>query len=312
MVRSANQTSDRGAINDFAALPPYEKLPPLMFAADQYRLLDFGAGRKLERFSEYILDRYSPPAENIRRADATLWKQANACFERTQGDEGRWKPADALPSTWTIAHGELVFELRPTPFGHLGVFPEQAANWDWIARQVARASRPLRVLNLFAYTGGSTMAAAAAGAEVVHVDSAKNTVAWARRNAELSGLAEKPIRWIAEDANTFAERELRRGNRYDAVILDPPSYGHGPKGETWKITSDLHALLTTCAKLTEGQRAFMLLTCHSPGFEPPEVEAILADAVFGTCQAGATARPLTVPCTDGRQLPSGVLARWPR
>ncbi|MDA1051669.1 MAG: class I SAM-dependent methyltransferase [Planctomycetota bacterium] len=219
--------------------------------------------------------------------------------------------AGALPSTWTIKHGELVFELQPTPFGHVGVFPEQAANWDWIAKQVARESRPLRVLNLFAYTGGSTLAAAAAGAEVVHVDSAKNTVAWARRNAELSGLSEKPIRWIAEDAKKFAARELRRGNRYDAVILDPPSYGHGAKGETWKITRDLHPLLTTCAKLTEGHRAFMLLTCHSPGFESPEVEAILADAVFGTCQAGATARPLTLTCIDGRQLPSGVVARWP-
>jgi 23S rRNA (cytosine1962-C5)-methyltransferase len=283
-----------------------------MFDSDQYQLLDFGVGRKLERFGEYILDRYSQPAENVRRAGTSEWKQANARYERTQGDGGRWKPADALPSTWTIAHGGIVFELQPTPFGHLGVFPEQAANWDWIARQVTRASRTLRVLNLFAYTGGSTLAAAAAGAEVVHVDSAENTVAWARRNAELSSLAEMPIRWIAEDAKKFAERELRRGNRYDAVILDPPSYGHGPKGETWKITRDLLPLLTTCAELTEGQRAFMLLTCHSPGFDPPEVEAILADAVFGTCQAGATARPLTIPCADGRQLPSGVVARWPR
>lgn len=283
-----------------------------MFDADQYQLLDFGSSRKLERFGSFALDRYAPPAEDARRTDAAAWGAAHARYERTQGDVGRWKPSGALQSTWTIAHGELVFELRPTPFGHVGVFPEQAANWDWITKQVTRASRPLRVLNLFAYTGGSTMAAAAAGAEVVHVDSAKNTVAWARRNAELSGLAEKPIRWIAEDAKTFAERELRRGNRYDAVILDPPSYGHGPKGETWKITRDLHSLLTTCAALTEGQRAFMLLTCHSPGFDAPEVEAILADAVFGTCQAGATARSLTVSCADGRELPSGVVARWPR
>lgn len=288
-----------------------------MFAADQYQLLDFGAGRKLERFGSYLLDRYSPPADDARKSNAAEWKGAHARYERTQGDEGQWQPDGALPSTWTIKHGQikhgdLVFELRPTPFGHLGVFPEQAVNWEWIAKQVTRASRPLRVLNLFAYTGGSTLAAAVAGAEVVHVDAARNTVAWARRNAELSGLAELPIRWIADDAKQFAERELRRGNRYDAVILDPPSYGHGPKGETWKITRDLHSLLTTCAELTEGQRAFMLLTCHSPGFEPPEVEAMLADAVFGTCQAGATARPLTLTCIDDRRLPSGVVARWPR
>lgn len=283
-----------------------------MFDKDQYQLLDFGGGRKLERFGSYILDRYCPPAEDAHKADVASWKDADARYERTHGDEGRWKPSDALASSWTLKHQELNFELRPTPFGHLGIFPEQAANWDWIAKQITRASRPLRVLNLFAYTGGSTLAAAVAGAEVVHVDSAKNSVAWARRNAELSGLNDKPIRWIAEDAKRFAERELRRGNRYDAVILDPPSYGHGPKGETWKIARDLHSLLSTCAELTEGQRAFMLLTCHSPGFEPPEVEAILADAVFGTCQAGATAQLLTISCGDGRQLPSGVVARWPR
>ncbi|MBC8353435.1 MAG: class I SAM-dependent methyltransferase [Planctomycetes bacterium] len=282
-----------------------------MFDADQYQLLDFGAGRKLERFGAYTLDRACPAAEDTRKAATAEWKKADARYERTLGDEGRWKPATALPSAWTLAHGDFAVQLQPTPFGHLGVFPEQAENWDWIVRQVARASRRLRVLNLFAYTGGSTLAAAAAGAEVVHVDSAKNTVAWARRNAELSGLNIKPIRWITEDAKRFAERELKRGNRYDAVILDPPSYGHGPKGETWKITRDLHSLLTTCAELTDGQRAFMLLTCHSPGFEPPEVEAILADAVFGTCQAGATAKPLTLTCIDGRQLPSGVVARWP-
>ncbi len=283
-----------------------------MFEVEQYQLLDFGAGRKQERFGAYTLDRYSPPAEDARKQNASVWKDANARYERKQGDEGTWKPVKALPESWTIKHGEVTFELRPTSFGHLGVFPEQAANWDWIAKQVGRASQPMRVLNLFGYTGGSTLAAAAAGAEVTHVDAAKNTVAWARRNAELSNLADKPIRWIAEDAKKFAERELRRGNQYDAVILDPPSYGHGPKGETWKMARDLHSLLNTCAELTARQRAFILLTCHTPGFDPPEVEAILADAVFGTCQAGATARPLTIRCQDGRELPAGVVARWPR
>ena len=148
---------------------------------------------------------------------------------------GNGRDRRELPERWTIAHGPLQFELKRTDFGHLGLFPEQAENWDWIAERVAAAGRPLKVLNLFAYTGGSTLAAAAAGAEVVHVDAAKNIVAWARRNAELSGLADAPIRWIAEDAMKFVKRELKRGNRYDAVILDPPSYGHGPQGEVWRL-----------------------------------------------------------------------------
>ena len=163
--------------------------------------------------------------------------------------------------------GRCVLELKRTNFGHLGLFPEQAANWPWIAEQVASAPA-MRVLNLFAYTGGSTLAAAAAGAEVVHVDAAKNIVAWARRNAALSGLADAPIHWIAEDALKFVKRELRRENRYDAVILDPPSYGHGAHGEVWRLSQHLPRLLELCGQLTAGRRRFMLLTCHTPDFEP--------------------------------------------
>jgi 23S rRNA (cytosine1962-C5)-methyltransferase len=171
---------------------------------------------------------------------------------------------------------------------------------------------PLKVLNLFAYTGGSTLAAAAAGAEVVHVDAAKNTVNWARENARLSGLENAPIRWIVEDALKFVEREVRRGNQYDAVILDPPSYGHGPDGNPWKIGEHLLPLLEACGELTQQSRAFLLLTCHSPGYGPAELEAYLADAVFGSCQAGATAHELSLPTEDGRALPAGVAVRWPR
>jgi 23S rRNA (cytosine1962-C5)-methyltransferase len=167
------------------------------------------------------------------------------------------------------------------------------------------------VLNLFAYTGGSTMAAAAAGARVVHVDSAKNTVGWARSNAAAAGLEESPIRWIVEDASKFVAREVKRGNSYDAVILDPPSYGHGPSGETWKLDEDLIPLLQNCAKLTADSRAFILLTCHSPGFGPAEAEAYLADAVFGHCSAGANARALNLKTASERKLNAGIVARWP-
>jgi 23S rRNA (cytosine1962-C5)-methyltransferase len=167
------------------------------------------------------------------------------------------------------------------------------------------------VLNLFAYTGGSTLAAAAAGASVTHVDAAKNIVAWARRNAELSGLADAPIRWIAEDATTFVRREVRRGNRYDGLILDPPSYGHGPKGEVWKVERHLAPLLTSCRDLLSDRRAFLLLTCHSPGFGPAELEALLADTIFGSCQGGVVARELSITAADARKFVCGAVARWP-
>ena len=218
--------------------------------------------------------------KRFERANPDLWTQADARFEGRDEQRGQWTDRRELPERWTVAHGPLRFELKRTEFGHLGLFPEQAENWDWIARaavrQRGRLARMLRagetpalreVLNLFAYTGGSTLAAAAAGAEVVHVDAAKNVVAWARRNAELSGLADAPIRWIAEDAMKFVKRELKRGNRYDAVILDPPSYGHGPHGEVWRLSKHLPRLLDLCAELTAGRPQFMLLTCHTPGYD---------------------------------------------
>ena len=282
-----------------------------MFEASQYELLDFGNGRKLERLGGHVLDRPSPAAEDFEPADAKAWKNATARFVGSIGEPGRWQPAAAVAEPWVVEHGTLQFELSASPAGHVGVFPEQAANWDWIARQVRRSGE-VNVLNLFAYTGGSTLAAAGAGARVTHVDAAKNALTRARKNAELSGLGEAPIRWIAEDALLFAQRELNRGNHYDAVILDPPSYGHGPKGQPWKLNEQLPELLETCAALTEPSRAFMLLTCHSPGWGPAELEAILADCVFGSCGAGATGRELELATSDGRKLSAGVVARWPR
>lgn len=281
-----------------------------MFDSTQYELLDFGDGRKLERLGRHVLDRPSPAAEGASPADPAAWQAATARYDRTSGEQGRWRPAAAVAQPWIVEHGPLRLELTVSPSGNLGLFPEQAENWDWLARQLRRAPGS-KVLNLFAYTGGSTLACAAAGAEVVHVDAAKNILARARRNAELSGLAASPIRWIAEDALTFARREWKRGNKYDAVILDPPSYGHGPKGQPWKLGEQLAELLETCAALTEGQRAFMLLTCHTPGWGPAELSALLSDTVFGHCGAGVTARGLALTAADGRRLPAGVVARWP-
>jgi 23S rRNA (cytosine1962-C5)-methyltransferase len=302
-----------------------------LFEAHEHELLDFGEGRRLERFGALVLDRPCPTAEGLAKGDAALWDRADAAFVRTEGKTGYWVLDRRVPERWTIRHGPVTLELKPTEFGHLGVFPEQAANWDWLAGQIRRAREthpsasaserttrrdqsdpsdilpPLRVLNLFAYTGASTLAAAAAGAEVVHVDAARNVVAWARRNAELSGLADAPIRWIAEDATKFVKRELKRGNRYDAVILDPPSYGHGPRGEVWRLSKHLPRLLEMCAELTAGRRRFLLVTCHTPKFGPARLERLVSDT-FG--EGHTRGEHLVLKSSTGRDLPSGVVVRW--
>jgi 23S rRNA (cytosine1962-C5)-methyltransferase len=293
----------------------------MMFTAEDYQLLDFGDGRRLERFGEIMLDRPCPAAETFERAHPDLWTRADARFDGRDELRGEWTDQRELPERWVVVHGSLRFELKRTEFGHLGLFPEQAENWDWIAEQSRSAGVPpaitvaggtpalrrLRILNLFAYTGGSTLAAAATGAEVVHVDAAKNVVAWARRNAAFSGLADAPIRWIAEDAVKFVKREVKRRNRYDAVILDPPSYGHGPRGEAWRLAKHLPRLLDLCAELTDGRPRFMLLTCHTPGYDAESLRQMMVEA-FANGNTVA-ARPLMIHSSDGRKLPSGVMVR---
>jgi 23S rRNA (cytosine1962-C5)-methyltransferase len=287
-----------------------------MFSPDQYALLDFGGGRRLERFGQVLLDRPCPAAEGVAKGDPGLWEQADARFVRTEGKLGEWASERDLPERWTIRHGPVTLELKRTEFGHLGVFPEQAANWDWLARRRVRETHqpslssdlpPPRVLNLFAYTGGSTLAAAGAGAEVVHVDAARNVVAWARRNAELSGLADAPIRWVAEDAMKFVKRELRRGNSYDAAILDPPSYGHGRRGEVWRLSKHLPQLLRMLAEVTVGRRGWLLLTCHTPKFSPERLERLVLENLG---PRHVSAEQMTLQTPSGRHLPSGVVVRW--
>jgi len=283
-----------------------------------YELLDFGNGRKLERFGPWILDRPAPAA-NVKPKRPGRWSSATARYDGDRATEGRWTPA---PNSWEQPSFDLAIplaedasftlRLEPLPSGQVGVFPEQLASWRWIAKQVERRSGPpLRVLNLFAYTGASTLAAAAAGAEVTHVDAAKSMVGRARENAELSGLAEAPIRWIIEDALKFCRREVKRGNQYDAVILDPPTYGHGPKGEEWRINRDLLPLLELCGALTAHSRAFVLATCHTPGFGTAELSAYLADGLFGHCGQPPQSGTLALATADGRNLASGTYARWP-
>jgi 23S rRNA (cytosine1962-C5)-methyltransferase len=286
-----------------------------------YELLDFGDGHKLERFGSVVLNRPCLAAEGVPKSRLELWENITARFRGPRTGDGSWTPPPKtwMPADWCLAHegpaGATAFRLKleALPSGQVGVFPEQRENWDWVARQCSKAptDRPLKVLNLFAYTGGSTLAAAAAGAQVVHIDAAQNMVDRARENAAFSGLAERPIRWIAEDAVKFCRRELKRGNQYDAVILDPPSYGHGPKGEPWKIDTDLLPLLAMCGELTAETRAFVLASCHSPGIGPAELAAYLSDGIFGHCGHPPAAGDLTLKTAGGHKLCAGAYARWP-
>lgn len=282
-----------------------------MTRGEGYELIDFGSGRKLERFGQVMLDRPSPAADQQVPVCPAMWDEATARFERRSADTGRWRAAKGLPEQWPLEMADLRFVLKPTPFGHVGIFPEQETNWQWMRRVAARRTSELRVLNLFAYTGGSTLAAAQGGAAVVHVDAARNVVQWARENAKASRLSEASIRWIVDDARRFVTREIRRGAQYDAVILDPPSYGHGPKGQTWKLASDLMPLLADCRRLLSDRPAFVLLTCHSPGYGPAELGACLQETLFGRCSHQVDARPLTISTADGRRLHAGAVARWP-
>jgi len=290
----------------------------MSIAWPDYELIDFGEGRKLERFGEWMFDRPAPASAGVAKAKPQAWRGATAKFEGERAMAGEWAPP---VSSWSTRQtlvsvpleGDVAFHMRlePLPSGQIGMFPEQRSNWEWIAWEAARSPQSLKILNLFAYTGGSTLAATAAGASVVHVDAAKSVVSRARQNAEASGLANRPIRWIVEDSLKFCRREAKRGNRYDAVILDPPTYGHGPKGEEWNIKRDLLPLLELCGELSDRRPKFVLLTCHTPGIGPAELSAYLSEGIFGACGQPPRAGELYLETADRRRLPSGVYARWP-
>lgn len=282
-----------------------------MFDKQQYELLDFGRGRKLERLGGITIDRPAPGSEYVDKSDPTIWKTAWATFTRTSGEIGVWNSKGKVSDSWQVLHNDICFGLRPTPFGHVGLFPEQVGNWDWLGKRLQQSQSPPKVLNLFAYTGGSSLTSAVGGAEVVHVDAAKNVVGWARQNAEISQLDQHPIRWIVDDVQKFVARELRRGNRYDAVILDPPSYGHGPKGEAWKMERDLGDLLKSCAKLTKDRLQFMLLTCHTPDWGTRSLEQLVRDSFGKDLDSGLYAGTMCLRSSLGRDLSSGSVVRWP-
>jgi 23S rRNA (cytosine1962-C5)-methyltransferase len=277
-----------------------------MSRPDPYALLDFGQGRKLERFGNTCVDRPCVAAEGLDRQLPHLWNRARLTYQRQETERGHWR--GQAPGEWNYSDGLLRLELRPTPAGQIGIFPEQRDNWTWI-HQMCRRSASAQVLNLFAYTGAGTLAAAAGGGHVVHVDASRPVVSWARRNAQSSGLDHLPIRWIVEDAQKFVDRELRRHQRYQAVILDPPSYGHGRRGETWQLDRDLPRLLQKCIALLAGDARFLLLTCHTPDYDARRL-AHMVEQTGPPSPGELCLLDMRLSTADGRQLPSGFGVRW--
>jgi len=273
-----------------------------------YQLLATGDGLKCERWGQYTLVRPDPQALWPRQAQA-CWGEADATYHRNKSGGGRWEVRRKLPEHWQIGWQGLRFRIRPTQFKHTGLFPEQAANWEWFSRIIREARQPVSVLNLFGYTGGATLAAAAAGASVCHVDAAKSMVQWCRDNAALSGLQEAPIRYITDDCLKFVQREARRGRRYDAIIMDPPVYGRGSGGEMWKLEDNLVPLLETCQRILSPRPLFFLLNSYTAGLSPVAIGNLLAPMLpeQGTLAMGEIALR---GAEDQRLLPCGVFGRW--
>ncbi len=291
---------------------------PALLVADgwtDYELLATGDGMKKERWGRHVLVRPDPQALWPHPGGAD-WGAYDAFYHRSREGGGRWETRTALPETWTVAWRSLTFRIRPTDFKHTGLFPEQAVNWSWMtdrlhaARKARPATEPLRVLNLFGYTGGATVACAATGAAVTHVDAAKGMVGWCRDNAALSGLGGAPIRYLVDDVVKFAEREVRRGARYDAILLDPPVFGRGTTGQTWRIEADLWPLLQRLRALLSDQPVFFLLNTYTAGLSPVVIGTLMQDALAGLggrISVGEIGLPVRA---EDRVLPCGVFGRW--
>ncbi|QQS15881.1 MAG: class I SAM-dependent methyltransferase [Candidatus Moraniibacteriota bacterium] len=277
---------------------------------NDYELIDAGDGEKLERWGEFILRRPDPQAI-WPKGNGKEWEAPHARYRRSRDGGGAWDIVQDIPKTWTMRYRSLVFRIELMGFKHTGLFPEQSVNWDWMAEKIRSASRPIRVLNLFAYTGGATVAAAAAGAEVCHVDASKGMVTRAKENLELSGLVNVPVRFIPDDALKFVEREARRGHQYDAIIMDPPSFGRGPKGEIWKIEEQLFSLLEQSASILSQNPIFVLVNSYTTGLSPQVIENMLALTVGKKCAGSCSSFELGLATKrDSLILPCGSSARW--
>ena len=285
-----------------------------MRVADQwkdYEIIDTSGGEKLERWGDVLLIRPDPQIIWNTPKVHPLWKKADARYIRSSTGGGSWQNRSLEKEKWQIRYGQLTFQVSPTGFKHTGLFPEQAVNWDFMGKKIREAGRPIKVLNLFAYTGAATLACAAAGAAVCHVDASKGMVAWARENAALSGLVDKPIRWIVDDCKKFVEREIRRGNRYDGILMDPPSYGRGPGGEVWKLEEQIYDLLLLTSRVLSDNAIFFLLNSYTTGL-PASVMEYLLGVTVGRCRSGGVwASEIGLPVTaSGFSLPCGSTAVW--
>ncbi len=306
----------------FASVPPMLAAlhRPALVVADRwqdYQLIDCGDGMKQERWGAYTLVRPDPQIIWPRHGKpaGAAWEGWDGFYHRGEGGGGKWELRRTLPEHWTVSYAplRLTFRIHPTSFKHTGLFPEQAVNWDWFTsriRAARAANREVSVLNLFGYTGAASVAAAAAGASVCHVDAAEGMVKWCRANAELSGLADAPIRYIADDCLKFARRELKRGRRYDAVIMDPPTFGRGSSGEMWRLEDHLWELLQECRELLTDQPLFFLINAYTARLSPTVVANLLAELLAprgGTITAGEIGLPIK---SDGKVLPCGIYGRW--
>ena len=287
-----------------------------MWIADgwkDYEVIDCSDGEKLERWDKYTLLRPDPQVLWSTPKKNPAWNKLNGHYHRSNKGGGEWE-FFSLPKQWTINYRDLTFNLKPFSFKHTGLFPEQAANWDWFSELIKNSpKKDIKVLNLFAYTGGATCAAAKAGATVTHVDASKGMVTWAKENAASSGLADAPIRWIVDDCVKFVEREIRRGNKYDAIIMDPPSYGRGPKGEIWKIEEKIHPFIKLCSQLLCDQPLFFLVNSYTTGLAPAVLTYMISTEVKSRFGGHVVADEIGLPVTEtGLVLPCGAAGRWQR
>jgi 23S rRNA (cytosine1962-C5)-methyltransferase len=275
---------------------------------EDYELLDSGDGRRLERFGSFVLSRPDPQTIWLPALSEGDWENADATYRKSDSETSGWDTKPRMPTQWIVRYKKLTFQVKLSPFKHTGIFPEQSLHWDWMQNLIKKAKRPIRVLNLFGYTGGATLAAAAAGATVTHVDASFPTIGWGRQNQQLSGLQDAPIRWIEDDCLRFVSREIRRGSQYDAIILDPPAYGRGPKGETWIFNSNFPGLMQECIKILSDTPLFLIVNAYAISSSSIMLENVLGDHLRGgIMESGELA---ISEKSAGRLLSTGIYARW--